>query len=152
VEEIMKPQRSLTLIVVSALLMLGTVSPTWAGQGKMAAPAEEMGLYNPQTEATVTGIVEVITDAPTKRGMPGLQVTLKTATGEAVLVHLGPAAFLEKYEFPIVTGDTLRVVGSSVATADEQFVIAKAVKKDGTEIVLRDDDGFPFWATRRRRQ
>lgn len=146
----MKPQRSLTLIVVSALLMLGTASLTWAGQGKMAA--EGAGLYNPQTEATITGTVDVITDAPTKRGMPGLQVTLKTAAGEAVLVHLGPAAFLEKYEFPIVTGDTLRVIGSTVATADEQFVIARTVKKDGCELLLRDDDGFPFWATRRRGQ
>ena len=146
----MKPFRSLALLTVSALLLLGTAPVAWAWQGKTAVQGEGAGLYNPQTEATVTGIVATIADAPTKRGMPGLQVSLKTATGDVVIVHLGPAAFLEKYEFPLVTGDTLRVIGSTVATADEQFVIAKTVKKDGTELMLRDDDGFPFWASRRR--
>jgi hypothetical protein len=106
-------------------------------------------LYNPQTVATVTGQVEKLEDLPTmgRRRAQGMQyrgLTLKTDQG-SLLVHLGPAWYLDEKKFAVKVGDTVEATGSKVTLDKQPALIAREVKANGVTLTLRNEQGLPAW-------
>jgi hypothetical protein len=110
-------------------------------------------IYDPRTEATVTGTVTDVKTLPSRgggRGLGGTHVLLKTET-ETVDVRLGPTAFMKEQQFAISPGDTLQVTGSRVTIDGAKALIAREVRRGDATLTLRDATGRPKWAGGPRR-
>jgi hypothetical protein len=121
------------------------------GMGRGMGMGSGMGprLYNPQTAATVTGQVEKLEDLPSMGGGKGQGMhyrgaTLKTDQG-SLMVHLGPAWYLDQQKFAVKVGDTVEVTGSKVTLNNQPALIAREAKVNGATLKLRDDQGLPVW-------
>lgn len=73
----------------------------------------------------------------------GTHISLKTVDGTMV-VHVGPAAYLESQNFSLTQGDEVTVTGSKVHQG-ANFLIAGEIKKGDRVLELRDANGFPLW-------
>ena len=78
------------------------------------------------------------------RGMMYRGALLKTDKG-SLMVHLGPAWYLDQQKFALQAGDTLEVTGSQVTLNNQPAIIAREVKVAGKILKLRDDQGIPVW-------
>jgi hypothetical protein len=113
------------LLVLTALML---AIPAWAQR----SPGR---FYDPKNVVTVQGQVEKVDrlSRPGRRGgagKPGQQtqvVHLKTDQG-VLLVHLGPARFLEEQQFAPKVGDTMSVTGSKLTTGKGDVILAAQVK------------------------
>jgi hypothetical protein len=121
----------------------------------LPAGAQSGRLYDPKNVVTIHGQVEKVeTKSRPGRlggeGKPGRQAQiayLKTDRG-TVLVHLGPARFLEEQQFAPKVGDTMSVTGSKLTTGRGEVILAAEVKSGGRTLTLRDAQGIPVWRTR----
>ena len=131
------------LLLVLTALMLSI--PAWAQRG----PGR---FYDPKNVITVQGQVEKVEtmSRPNHRGgegQPGQQtqvVYLKTDQG-TMLVHLGPAKFLEQQQLAPKVGDTMSVTGSKLTTGKGDVLMAAEVKSGNQTVTLRDAQGVPVW-------
>ncbi len=141
--------------------------------GGMSQGAWGMGsTYNQRFQqasmTTVSGHVTGITRFTPERGSePGIRLMLKTGN-ETEEVDLGPAWFLDHQSGRLSVGEEVTVVGSRVAAAAEPAnhqatpnqqvaaakpeILAKSVAMGDHELMLRDDQGIPFWDAFRPRQ
>ena len=103
--------------------------------------------YDPKTETTVTGVVEVVTHPAGRNGMVGTHLTLKTEIGP-VDVHIGPQSYVEKQGFTFEKGDSITVTGSKQVMGGRDVLIAKEVKKGDKVLTLRNANGLPAWSGR----
>ena len=146
----MKTQR--IVIVFLVLLFLSSAQAVFAqaaGQGR-GTGGKFQRTYNPATVETLSGTVESVNKVKPPRGRSyGIHLMLKTDK-ETIPVHLGPAWYINKLEPKIEKGDQVEVKGSRVTLAGKPAIIAAEIKKDGSTIKLRDDNGVPVWAGRRR--
>jgi hypothetical protein len=137
----MKVLKPVLLLAAGLLLAI----PAWAQHG----PGR---FYDSKNVVTVQGQVEKVEtmSRPSRRGgeaMPGRQsqvVSLKTDQG-TVLVHLGPAKFLEQQQFTPKVGDNMSVTGAKMTTGKGEVILAAEVKSGGKTLTLRDAQGVPVW-------
>jgi hypothetical protein len=121
-----------------------------AGSAPLAVDARQgrrmrMPMYDTATEVTLKGEVTEVTTETGRRRMSRIHVTLQGDAGP-VVVHPGPAAYLEQQHFEVAKGDVIQVVGSKMTVARSVAVLARTVKKGETVTVLRDENGVPKWA------
>ena len=127
--------RSLALSVV----ILGSVATIAAAQ------PPDPGRYNPKVEASYGGVVTDVASVAGADGSVGVHLTLKTATGTIVKVHLGPAMFIGMNNFSFLTDDLILVRGAYVSHDGEVAVWARQISKAGQTLELRNPDGAPRW-------
>ncbi len=144
----MKPT-AVFLALVAALALVGVAmaqpgSGGGMGMGGMGPGGMGGRMYDPQTVATVKGMVEKVEEVTMARGMAIRELRLKTDQG-ARLVHLGPTWFLEEKKFAVKVGDTVEVTGSQVTLNNQPALIAREVTVNGVTLKLRDDQGIPVW-------
>ena len=139
----------MNLKFLSLTLVIAGLATTAYAQGGMHHGGR---MYNPATEATVTGTVDVIKNlASPGRGGGGLHLVMSTASGP-IEVRVGPASFVSSKGFTFAIGDALTVVGSKVTMAGQEVLIAREIKKGDQVLTLRDAKGFPLWSGRGRSQ
>jgi hypothetical protein len=126
-------------IVAAAVLALcaGT-----RGQQPTAAPALRAGEYDVKRESDVVGTV-VAYDANSKTAPFGARVTVQTSSG-MIEVHLGDPRLLAANHFSIATGDTLRIVGETLAAGNANLFVARIVQKGTQALAVRTSRGFPI--------
>jgi hypothetical protein len=126
-----------------AALGLAFLLSTSAGAQQKTPSAGQRGLgYDLSREVSVQG--SVISYAETSSVAPfGPHVTLQTSSS-VLDVHLGNARLLESNHFTLAAGDTIRVVGESVASASGTQFLARLVQKGNQTILLRNPRGFPL--------
>jgi hypothetical protein len=129
------------------ILVLALGGPALAQPG--TGGGMSLRLYNPQTVTTVKGAVEKLEELPSMgrgggRGMIYRGALLKTDKG-SLMVHLGPAWYLDQQKFALQAGDTLEVTGSQVTLNHQPAIIARDVKVAGKTLKLRNDQGIPVW-------
>jgi hypothetical protein len=104
-------------------------------------------LYNAKElerfKATVIKIVEVV---PMPGMAPGVALEVQEG-GEAILVHLCPAAFLKQADLGIKPGDRVDIRGCWAEINGKDVLMASKIKKgEKFELKLRlTKDGTPFW-------
>jgi hypothetical protein len=130
----MKSSTARTTLGVSLLALCGMA---------FAASNSAGPVYNPSTEihiaAVITGVRQV-PDGP----MPGVHLTVQSKTGTAD-VYLGPAEFLKIFKTNFPSGAPIQIVGSRVATASGEAILAREVTVAATTITLREFTGAPVW-------
>ncbi len=123
------------LFPVILLLMASAVAQ------KSASPK-----YDLNTETTLKGVVEQVTEVPNScMGQTGLHLLLKTEQGP-VEVQVAPVDFLKDMDVSFAKGDELQIVGSKVTRADgPPLVIARSLEHNKNQLVVRDKQGGPVW-------
>jgi hypothetical protein len=109
-------------------------------------------VYDPSTVETTRGKVLRVERAP-MAGMPdGVHVILELDGGATLVVHLGPAWFIESQPISIQTGDALEVTGSRVTADGAAVVVARKIVKGDQQLLLRNESGIPAWSGSRGRR
>lgn len=102
-------------------------------------------LYDVSNTMEIEGeIVEIKKFTPTKGASYGLELVVKTKTGNRD-VHLGPGWYMEDQEMQFEVGDMIEVEGSEVDFDDRKVLMAAEVERGDQEMRLRDDNGRPVW-------
>jgi hypothetical protein len=65
---------------------------------------------------------------------------------ETTEVMLGPSTFITGKGFSFAKNDSLEVTGSKITMNGINYIIARAVVKDGKPLTLRDRTGRPQWS------
>jgi hypothetical protein len=112
------------------------------GQQPPAASATRTGEYDLKRESEVVGTV-VGYSANSKTAPFGARATVQTGSG-VMEVHLGDARLLAASHFSIETGDTLRIVGETLATGNTSLFVARIVQKGTKALAVRTARGFPI--------
>lgn len=112
------------------------------GQQPAAAPVTRQGEYDVKRESEIVGTV-VAFDANSKTAPFGARATVQTGSG-LMEVHLGNARLLTANHFSIETGDTLRIVGETLAAGNANLFVARIVQKGTQALAVRTTRGFPI--------
>jgi hypothetical protein len=112
------------------------------GQQPATAPATRAGEYDVKRESDVVGTV-VAYAANSKTAPFGARATVQTSSG-VIEIHLGDARLLTANHFSIATGDTLRIVGETLATGNTNLFVARIVQKGTQALAVRTPRGFPI--------
>lgn len=143
----------ITMIAIAAIVAFATdtvAQPRWRGSGGWGPGTKYAGLYDPKSLQTVSGQVVKVDKITPFRGMSyGVYLILKTEKGD-IPVHLGPGWYIENQDMKLEPRDTLEIKGSMTTFDGKPTLIAAEIKKGSDVLKLRDEDGFPFWAGRRR--
>ena len=140
------PSRSILIIFLS-LFFLGLAGPV-AGQQSGSG----LGLYNPQTVETVSGIVVSGPSPGAQAGVPEpVFLTLKIDQGK-INVILGPRHFVDQQGVKIAALDKIQVTGSRILFQGKPVIIAAEIKKGDQVLKLREPSGIPLWGGRGRSQ
>jgi hypothetical protein len=134
-----KRARCLMMIAMAT----GAFSGAALGQEKTNAN-EQAGLaaYDTRRETTLVGTVQTYTPAG-QEAPRGAHVKLQTGGG-TVDVHLGDARLLAANHFAIRNGDTLRIIGESVAYGQGSQLVARIVQKGTQALAVRSVRGIPL--------
>jgi hypothetical protein len=101
--------------------------------------------YNANSEETILGQVRSIDNIYSLDTTSLIiRMIIYTNNGD-MIVHLGPADFLDNQNFKIKADDNVTVIGSRIYFEGNQVIIAQKVIIAGELIKLRDDDGYPLW-------
>ncbi len=123
--------------------------PLWAGAGGMRMGGMRTGIYNPQTETTVSGTVQSVNQCACGP-WTGSYAVVNTDRGP-VDVFLGPSDFLQGRQMRINAGDQIQVTGSRIDIDGTDLLLARSISKGGQTVALRNAQGMPNWAGRMRR-
>ena len=137
----------ISYMVFTALFLMVLAGPIPA---KAQVPAKASPVYDPATEVTVKGTVEEVKQLKGPGGWAGTHLSLKTDAG-TIDVHVGPSWFLAQNKISLGKGDQIEVTGSKVKFDDNDALIARELKKEGTSVTLRNAQGIPKWSGSRRR-
>ena len=138
--------RILTLSLSTLLVLCVPVVFAQRGGGGYG---RRMPMYDPKTEITVKGTIQEVKQYPGRGGSTGTHLMLKTSE-ETIEVHVGPSWFLSQQQIEFAKGNEIEVTGSKVKLYGKDALLAREIKKDGKVITLRNAQGVPEWAARRR--
>jgi hypothetical protein len=111
-------------------------------QQPAVVPAARAGEYDVKRESDIVGTV--VAYAANSRTAPfGARATVQTASG-MLEVHLGDARLLAANHFSIATGDTLRIVGETLAAGNSNLFVGRIVQKRTQALAVRTARGFPI--------
>ena len=137
-EEADMSSRRLWIFSACAMALCGSA----LGQQPAAVPATRVGEYDVKRESDVVGTV-VAYSANSKTAPFGARATVQTSSG-MIEVHLGDMRLLAANHFSIETGDTLRLVGESMAAGSGNLFVARIVQKGTHALAVRTTRGFPI--------
>ena len=127
-------------IMAAAILLLSGSVPASAQQ----APAGRT--YDPANLETVSGTIVRLDRVRAPGGDEhAVHAQVRTATG-TIIVHLGPAWYLETQTCALSTGDRVTIRGSRVTVGGKSRIAAATVRRGAETLVLRDSAGIPYWS------
>lgn len=135
-------KREIRMIIGTAALIATSLLLTPAGaQQRGAVVSPRPTAYDAARETILQGtVVNYTEDSP---GPPiGAHVTVQTANGTAVDVHLGPASYLRGNHFSLAAGESVRLVGVSVLTKGGNVFLARMAQHGTQAITVRSPNGF----------
>ena len=96
--------------------------------------------YDLSREGSLLGTVVKYDTASTVPPL-GAHVLIQTASGQ-VDVHLGNPRVLQAHHFDLNAGDSVRIVGETMALGDATFFAARIVQKGTQAVAVRNTKGF----------
>jgi hypothetical protein len=137
----MKPYHQVSLCGALFAAVMLAASITGAQQKPAPVPHSNTP-YQLSREIALQGAVVSFT-TNSQVSPAGAHVTIQTASG-VVDVHLGNANLLAASHFTLSPGDTVRVVGETIATGKSSQFLARVIQKGGQSLTVRSVRGFPL--------
>jgi hypothetical protein len=131
----MKPSNARITLGVSLLALCGLAA---------AASITPEPVYNPSAEIRMSAVITGVHQVPAGSPMAGVHLTVQAKTGTAD-VYLGPAEFIKIFKTSFPAGAPIQIVGSRVAGAGGEVILAREVSEGATSITLRELTGVPVW-------
>ncbi len=124
----------------------------WRGGRDCGPGGPCCGMFNQETDETISGEVVSVDKIIHRKGMSSYGVHLIVKTDEeTVPVHLGPGWYIENQDITIEPNDKVEIKGSRITFNGKPAIIAHEVKKEEEILVLRDENGYPAWSGWRQR-
>jgi hypothetical protein len=101
---------------------------------------QQLRSYNLSRESYLLGTVVKFTTASETPPM-GAHVILQTSSGQ-IDVHLGNAKVLQAAGLELNPGDSVRIVGETLALGDSTYFAARIVQKGAQAVAVRNTRGF----------
>ena len=120
-------------------IVLGFISPGHAQQVTQQ-DVQQLRSYNVSRETSLLGTVVKFATASDTPPM-GAHVILQTSSGQ-IDVHLGNAKVLQAGHLELNPGDSVRVVGETLALGDSTYFAARIVQKGTQAVAVRNTKGF----------
>jgi sporulation protein YlmC with PRC-barrel domain len=109
-------------------------------------PSSEYGrLFDSGTRETITGKVTSVDHFTMNNMAEGVQLRIDANNNQNVIVHLGPAWFIDHQQAEFKSGDQVQVSGSRVNVDGRNVIMAIYVRRSDRVMTLRDSDGTPVW-------
>jgi hypothetical protein len=143
----MKCKLGVLLVTVLAYSVVAQAAYAQRGVGQRSGVASRSTL--PEVVRIAGKLLEVKTEpcqATTGRSSVGTHILLETTEGQALNVHLGPAAEVADIAGQLVVGRKVTAECFRTEEMKENHYVAKSLKMNGKSIRLRDDNLRPFWA------
>jgi len=110
-----------------------------AAQQTASSPAQQLQSYDLRREVSLVGKVVQYNAASSMLPM-GAHVLVQTASGQ-VDVHVGNGKVLQSSHFELNPGDSVRIVGETLAFNGGTIFAARVVQKGTQAVVVRTDKG-----------
>ena len=102
--------------------------------------------FNVENIETVQGEVTAVDQfTPMNDMMAGVRMTVRSGNNDNVIVHLGPAWYIDRQYLRFERGDQVRVTGSRVQIDGQRTYMATEIRRGDEVLLLRDRDGLPRW-------
>jgi len=132
-------------IIVGSAIALALTLGVAPGFGGGKDPTVGLPQYNLKTETNFVGTIAKVREVPIGEAFAGIHVTMQSKS-ETIEVYLGPADFIKLMGMPLRPGvKDVTVIGSKVKFEGSDLVLARELRIDHTELLLRDEKGFPNW-------
>jgi len=104
--------------------------------------------YSIQTYYAEVKSVDTVTPFPDMA--QGIQL-VATVDGSECFIHLGPAWFILRQDnLGFAKGDKIDIKGVKVNLNGKAVIMPSVVTRKDRDLLLRDDDGIPYWAVWRK--
>ena len=102
-------------------------------------------IFIESNQETVSGEVMSIDTVTPFRGMDsGIKFVMETER-EDIDVHLGPAWFILYQDMILKVKDDVEVYGCRTMIDGKKVIMASKLVRGNKMLLLRDDDGIPYW-------
>lgn len=128
------------LFLGSAAFAVVLSAPFSGAQQKQTPVAQGNAIYDPSREVALLGTVVSYT-AESSLPPSGPHVLIQTSSGN-VDVHLGSAAILNLHHLTLSAGDSVRIIGESVAYGGSTMFAARIIQKGLQAISVRNTKGY----------
>lgn len=136
-------EMKLTIRRVAVPLMLASALAfcfSAAAQQTASSAAQQSQTYDQRREVSLVGTVIKYDPASSVAPM-GAHVLLQVGSGQ-VDVHLGNARVLQANHFALNAGDSVRIVGETLAAGNATTFAARVVQKGTQAVAVRNTRGF----------
>jgi hypothetical protein len=127
-------------VIGSAALATTILLSTAAAQQRSSLVSPRPAAYDTTRETICQGTVLSYTEDSLLPPI-GAHVTVQTSSG-TVDVHLGPASYLRANHFSLSAGDSVKIVGASIAVNNGDIFVARIAQRGNQSIVLRSLRGY----------
>jgi hypothetical protein len=127
-------------VIGSAALATAILLSTAAAQQRSSLVSPRPAAYDTTRETICQGTVLSYTEDSLLPPI-GAHVTVQTSSG-TVDVHLGPASYLRANHFSLSAGDSVKIVGASIAVNNGDIFVARIAQRGNQSIVLRSLRGY----------
>ncbi|MBN1130150.1 MAG: hypothetical protein JXA71_14255 [Chitinispirillaceae bacterium] len=140
-------------VVLSAMNAQAQTSIRWKGSAGWGQGTTYERLFTQFNLHTVNGtIYSVDTITPMRSMSMGIQLVIRTAANEEIPVHLGPAWFVLCQDMNLSRNDVVEVRGARFTLEGKRVMAAFEVRYKDKVLLLRDEDGIPYWSAWRKRK
>jgi len=125
----------------------------WKGSDGWGLATRYEQLFNKYNLQQINGTIYKIDTITLMSEMAtGIQFIIKTATNEEVTVHIGPAWYILRQDMNINVNDAVEIRGAPFSLNGKNVIAAFEVILKDRVLMLRDEDGIPYWCGWRKRK
>jgi hypothetical protein len=106
--------------------------------------------YNVQALSGTIYKIDTVTPLPDMSY--GIRFIIKTAGSEEVTVHIGPAWYILRQDMNLNVNDNVEIRGVRFSLNGKNVMAAFEVRVGERVLMLRDEDGIPYWCGWRKRK
>ncbi len=125
----------------------------WMGSDGWGVGTRYEQMFNNYNLIAVTGSIFSIDTMKPMSGMAkGIQLIIRTQAREEIFVHLGPAWYIQRQDMNLGLNDKVDIRGARFSLNGKDVIAAFEVRTSDRVLLLRDEDGIPYWCGWRKRK
>jgi hypothetical protein len=131
-----------------ALAAALALCPTAGAQQAAPSAVRRLASYDLSREVSLQGTIVQYSSSSSASPL-GAHATVQTSSG-TIDVHLGNPRLLDANHVSLAAGDSIRIIGENVTTAQGTQFLARILIKGNQQVALRTVRGLPFVSSHQR--